>query len=330
MSNIQPILAQLTEHGYLILFAWVFAEVLGVPLPAAPVLLAAGALSATGRLSFGTSWLAGIQACFMADLVWYSVGRKWGSEVLGRLDEIWTKHPTKYKSRAYGLITRFGSRAMLVAKFLPGINMISAPLAAVGVPVAVYLAWEIPGSIAYIGAWLAAGRFLGHRIELLIPPARGTTGAFLSFLMIGVATLVTFRYRARREQRRQLAAARITPEELNELIALGQSPLVIDLRHPLDMLTDPRMIPGAIRLTPEELEQAHSALPQVGDIVLYCTCPHEESSVEIAHRLQAKGIQRVRPLLGGFARWKRLGYPLEEASERIHWHGTAQPISRIQ
>lgn len=330
MGNIQPILAQLTGHGYLLLFVWVFAEILGVPLPAAPVLLAAGALSATGRLSFEASWLAGIAACVMGDLLWYSVGRRWGSEILGRFDYIWTKHPAKYKSRAFGLITRFGSRAMLVAKFLPAINIISAPMAGIGVPVATYLAWEIPGSMAYIGAWLLAGRLLGPRIELLFPLARGATGAFLGFLMIGAATLATFRYRARRERLRLLAAARIKPEELKELITRGESPLIIDLRHPLDMLTDPRMIPGAVRLTPEELAEMQPELLQVGDVVLYCTCPNEESSAEMAHRLQAKGIQRVRPLLGGFALWRRLGYPLEEAPDQIHWHGAAQAISRIQ
>ncbi len=42
----------LLMYGYLLLFAWVLVEQLGIPLPATPVLLAAGALSADGPIRF--------------------------------------------------------------------------------------------------------------------------------------------------------------------------------------------------------------------------------------------------------------------------------------
>ena len=328
MPIIREILAQLTEHGSLILFLAVFAEILGVPLPAAPLLLAAGALSAAGRLSLGSSWLAGVAACVVADLLWYSVGRRWGPRVLGWLHAIWKKHPEKRRRRVFGLTARFGGEAMLVAKFLPGINMISAPLAGTGVPVSVYLAWEIPGSVIYIGAWLVAGRLLGDRCEHLPSLLHGATAATLALVLIALAVALAFRTRARREWRSRVQSSRVTSQELYTSIERGDHPVIVDLRHPLDMLTDPEMIPGAIRLTREELSEVHRDLFEAGPIVLYCTCPSDESSARMAHELETKGVGRVRWLLGGLATWKQMGYPLENAPDRIHWHETTQTASR--
>lgn len=328
MAIADIILTQLTERGSLILFLAVFAEVLGAPLPSAPLLLAAGALSVTGRLSLGASWLAGVVACVGADLLWYCVGRRWGPEVLGWLHDLWRKHPEKCRSRAFELTARFGGRSMLVAKFLPGLNMISAPLAGTGVPLATYLGWEIPGSIIYIGAWLVAGRLLGNRFDQLFSMVCSKEAAILGLLLTALAIVAALRFRMRREWRCRIESSRVTPLELHELIGRGENPVIVDLRHPLDMLTDPEMIPGAIRLTPEELSRIHQELLQMGDIVLYCTCPKDESSARMAQQLEAKGVRRVRWLLGGLAAWKKLGYPLEYAADRIHWHGAVDTATK--
>jgi rhodanese-related sulfurtransferase len=86
------------------------------------------------------------------------------------------------------------------------------------------------------------------------------------------------------------------------------------------MLADPRMIPGAIRLTPDELSKQNAEIPRDREIILYCTCPNEASSAILALKLRTMGISRIRPLLGGLDEWKRLGYPLEDATEKIGWH----------
>ena len=72
----------LLTYGYLLLFLWVFVEQLGIPLPATPVLLAAGALSAEHELSFPLALLAGVIACIMADTTWFLIGRRFGHHVL--------------------------------------------------------------------------------------------------------------------------------------------------------------------------------------------------------------------------------------------------------
>src|SRR3989449_245554 len=50
-SVMDGVIDVLVRHGYLVVFGWVLAEQIGLPLPAVPFLLAAGALAGDGRLS---------------------------------------------------------------------------------------------------------------------------------------------------------------------------------------------------------------------------------------------------------------------------------------
>ncbi len=68
-----------------------------------------------------------------------------------------------------------------------------------------------------------------------------------------------------------MAGLRIAPEELREKMEAGEPLTIIDLRHPLDLLPDPRTLPGALRISPEELQQRHNEITRGGEIVLFCT-----------------------------------------------------------
>jgi rhodanese-related sulfurtransferase len=90
----------------------------------------------------------------------------------------------------------------------------------------------------------------------------------------------------------------------------SEYPFIVDLRHPLDYLPDPRVLPGAVRIGPSEIALQAARIPRDRDIILYCTCPSEETSAKVALQLHRLGITRVRPLRGGFDGWKKAGYPL--------------------
>ena len=47
--------------------------------------------------------------------------------------------------------------------------------------------------------------------------------------------------------------------------------VIIDLRHPLDVLTDPRTLPGAVQISPEDLQKRNSEISRDGEVVLFCT-----------------------------------------------------------
>lgn len=165
-----------------------------------------------------------------------------------------------------------------------------------------------------IGVWLIQGRILENQLEALALLGHFGVGALV---IIGLG-FIAFVSRERQVLRRRIRSQRISPQELHRMISSENTPLIIDLRSPLDMLPDPRMIPGAIRLTQEEISAAAPDLPSDRDIVLYSTCPERQTSIDAALMLVHTGLTRVRLLSGGFRAWKQLGYELEDAIDKKH------------
>jgi rhodanese-related sulfurtransferase len=108
----------------------------------------------------------------------------------------------------------------------------------------------------------------------------------------------------------QLVAARVEPQDLKNQLDAGEPVFIVDLRHPLELLADPFTLPGALHLSPEHLAARSNEIPRDRDIVLYCTCPSEATAANTAMTLHKLGIERIRPLRGGFDKWKQLGFPL--------------------
>jgi rhodanese-related sulfurtransferase len=105
------------------------------------------------------------------------------------------------------------------------------------------------------------------------------------------------------------------PEELKSLLDEGEQVFIVDLRHPLELLPDPHTLPGALHFSPESLTARHHEIPRDRDIVLFCTCPSEATAAKTAMALHNLGIERVRPLRGGYDEWKRLGFPVQAVDD---------------
>ncbi len=71
--------AFLSSYGYWVFFAVGFAEFVGVPIVSVPVLIAGGASVASGTLGFWPMVLSVAAGGWLADLGWYSIGRRRGS-----------------------------------------------------------------------------------------------------------------------------------------------------------------------------------------------------------------------------------------------------------
>jgi rhodanese-related sulfurtransferase len=104
----------------------------------------------------------------------------------------------------------------------------------------------------------------------------------------------------------------ITPEALHSLLVSNREVLVIDVRHPLDVLGDSVIIPGAQWFAPEEVRANPSLLPKDQDLVVYCTCPSDKTSRMILHRALALGFLRIKFLKGGLEGWRSKGFPVEK------------------
>jgi membrane protein DedA with SNARE-associated domain len=271
MGALNQILAELARHGYLVLFSWIAAEQLGAPLPAAPLLLAAGVLSATGHLSFMTALSLSVLGCLIGDTVWYAIGRRWGTGVFRTLCKI-SLEPESCVRRGSDFVSRYGGSTLLIAKFIPGVNAVAVPLAATsGISLQVFFLYDLLGSIFYTSAFLTLGWIVGNRIDKLSQVAHSITGASAGFALLGALAILIGRYRQRRSFRKHLSMSRISPQELLQAIERGQNPFIIDLRHSPDMRRDPRVLPGAIHVDPKEIEARQAALPRGREVVLYCT-----------------------------------------------------------
>lgn len=305
----------LLVYGYLLLFAWVLVEQLGVPLPATPVLMAAGALSVDGHLNFPAALAVGIAAALIADSAWFLIGRRYGHHVLRILCKL-SLEPTTCVRRTQNSFSRRNAITLLFAKFVPGLATVAPPVAGEnGMGFAPFLFFDGIGAALWVGALLACGRVFGDLLKhdtRVLDWAGRFSGALL---LLGVAGFLVVRVVRRRMIMQQLAAARLEPAELKRQLDEGEPVFIVDLRHPLELLPDPYTLPGALHFSPESLATRHSEIPRDRDIVLFCTCPSEATAAKTAMQLHRLGIDRVRPLRGGYDEWKRLGFPLEAVSD---------------
>ncbi len=261
----------LLRHGYAVLFVIVLVEQAGVPLPSIPVLLAAGALVASGHLNVFAALLAVVAACLVADLTWFELGRRHGSRVLALLCRI-SLEPDSCVRRTEDVLAARGARALLFAKFLPGLSTVAPPVAGMTrMRLARFLVWDVAGALVWSGTYFALGYVFSGQLERVAEIAAGLGGRLLAVVGAALALYLAWKYAQRRRFIRELTVARITPDELHRRLDAGEDIVVVDLRHSLEFDADPATVPGAIHLLPEELAAGHGAIPRGREVVLYCT-----------------------------------------------------------
>lgn len=303
------------HYAYLIIFLWVLLEQVGLPVPSIPVLLAAGTLTATHQLSHPLVLLTVLVACLLSDSLWFFLGRRYGTSVLKLLCRLSFEASTCV-SKTEGYFSRRGTATLLFSKFVPGLSTVAPPIAGqIGVSYGRFFFWDLLGSIIWGETFILSGRFFGD-LAKKSAPFLSWLGHFAFFIFI-VMVLGFLAHRIWKQRRflQQVRELRLEPAELKSMIdaaaASGNTPpFIVDLRHPLDYLPDPRVLPGALRIGPNEIRQHSEIIPRDRDVILYCTCPSEETSAKLALQLHKMGIYRVRPLRGGFDGWKHAGYPL--------------------
>jgi len=200
------------QYGLIILPALAIAEQVGIPLPAAPVLLAVGALAAHGRVNITLVLVTLSVAALATDLAWYELGRRHGASVLERLYRC-SSRPDQCRRRAAAVFARHGARSMLVAKFLPGLTTILPPLAgAFAVGRVRFVLYDLVGVLLWAVAWLSVGYFFSDGIALIASRA-SALGQLVGLVVLAIALIgyVLFRYRRRRRGLAHLAEEAIAP-----------------------------------------------------------------------------------------------------------------------
>jgi membrane protein DedA with SNARE-associated domain len=261
----------LVRHGYAVVFASVLAEQLGLPIPAVPVLLAAGALAGAGNLSLALVLALSLVGALAGDLLWYELGRRRGMRIVQLLCRI-SLEPDSCVRRTEGSFERHGARSLLFAKFVPGLSTVAPPLAGVfRMRLGRFFAFDAAGTLLWAGGFVALGFAFADELERIADQAAVLGGGLFALLLGGLGLYVVVKLASRRRFLRQLRIDRITPEELKRKIDAGEEVVVVDLRHSLDFEADPALIPGALRVDAARIEETPESMPRDREIVLYCT-----------------------------------------------------------
>jgi membrane protein DedA with SNARE-associated domain len=267
MHNLIPFL---TQYGYAVLFIWVLAETMGLPIPSVPLLITVGALAGLGQMSLFLCIGLGVCAALSSDLFWYGMGRRRGGQLLSVLCRI-SLEPDSCVRRTENIFSRYGSRSLLIAKFVPGLSAVSTPLAGmIRMPLRLFLFFDCMGAILWVGSYTMFGYLLSEELDRASSYAASTGKVLLLLVAGGLSLYVLRKYFLRRSFLRELSVARITPEELKRKLDTGEDVTIIDVRHALDFEADPYIIPGTLRIPSEQLE-SYPAVPKDREVVVFCT-----------------------------------------------------------
>jgi membrane protein DedA with SNARE-associated domain len=260
-------LNSLTAHPYLVLLLAGVLERVGFPLFLSPVLVGAGALAAVGQMRLDVALWVTLLACVAGDTLWYELGRKRGDSVLSTLCRI-SFEPQSCVRRSKNFFERSTNRTLLLSKWLPGVSHVVPAVAGLsGVGRRHFFLVNLAGSALWVLAMMLAGYLPVERVHVAsaVGPIAFEAGLFL------LAGNVGFKYVQKRRFMKDLYKARIAPQDLLQMLNSGEKVSILDLRHPLDSVTDPRTLPGAIRVLPDDVAGRASSLPKDQEIVLYCT-----------------------------------------------------------
>jgi rhodanese-related sulfurtransferase len=140
---------------------------------------------------------------------------------------------------------------------------------------------------------------------------------FVVALVAGVLVIAACLFIRGKRQQQRVIDSHIAVGDLNNRIKHGERLTIVDLRHPLDVLASPQVIPGATHMDPAQVERKSEEIPLDANIVLYCTCPNEETSMRVLGQLRKRGFRHVRALSGGLPKWKEAGLPVQELYPEI-------------
>lgn len=256
------------RHGAAALFLFSLAENAGLPIPALPVLMLAGALTWGGGAPFFLCLAGAVAGAIAADSLWYWLGRWRGRGILSSLCRV-SLNPDACVERAEDGFHRRKIATILSAKFLPGVNTVTPPLAgAVGMPFPRFLLLDLVAAVIWAGTGLLLGRLFGAEIARV---AQGMQGAVGWTVVAGIGVYIVWRGWYRRYLVRRYAVPRIDPDDLHRRMSAGEDFLVLDLRSDAAFAGADRMVIGALRVRPATFHREAHRLPRDRELVFYCT-----------------------------------------------------------
>ncbi len=268
MHELQALLAQ---HGLLLVFGNVLLAQLGLPLPAMPILIIAGALVAQGDMGLASILAVTLVASLLGDTPWYFAGRRYGYRVLRLLCRIAIEPDTCVKQTEI-LFERWGAPSLIFAKYIPGFATVAPPLAgAMQLPFSRFAAYSALGALLWAIAPLLAGALLSAQVEQALAWMERTGSRGPLVVAAIIAAYILLKLVERHLMIRYLRSTRISVSELLAMLNAGAPLVLLDVRSDIARRLDPRHIPGAIAINLAQVENVLDEAEINHDIVVYCS-----------------------------------------------------------
>jgi membrane protein DedA with SNARE-associated domain/rhodanese-related sulfurtransferase len=304
------LISMIQQYGVGFVFLNVLALQAGLPVPAYPALIVAGAYAAMGGRPLWQLVLVGVAAALIADTGWYLAGRKFGLRILAFLCKM-SLSPDSCVRQTESIFERFGATSMLFAKFVPGFASVATALAgAMHLRYAVFVLFDAIGA----GLWVGVGVTIGYVFRDAIGDAVDKLNSLghygLIIVIAGFAVWVAVKWWHRHMFVKQLRMDRMSVEELRTLMDESKIEAIVDVRSPLMQASTGR-IPGARTIDMKKIAEGFDGVATDGEVVVYCACPNEATAVKVAQALRKVGFKRIRPLNGGIDAWIEAGNAVE-------------------
>ena len=287
------------DHGLALEFLFALMSQAGLPVPAEPALVIAGALAASGEWRPEVAWIVAASAALIADHAWYLAGRYRGRSLLGLVCRISLSPDTCVRS-ADGLLQRFGGGLLVLAKLIPGVAAVAIPTAAAsGMTYGRFLLYDGIGAAAWSGLWVGVGVIFGREIDRVLDRMEAAGSRIGWILALLVAAWIVAKALQRWRLKRLFRATRIDADEVRRRLADGDPLVIIDARSRLALQDDPRRLPDSQSWETLEGQRDLGSRFRGSLVVTFCTCPNEASAAVVAQRLIVAGHRDVRVLAGG-------------------------------
>jgi len=302
------------QYGPLLFFANVLAAAVGLPVPAMPTLVLFGAMAMLHPEMIGSQLVTvlalSVLGALIGDTVWYVAGRRYGGTTLKTICRLSLSRDScvRKTERFFG---RYGVRVLAVARFIPGLSLVSVPMAgALGTRYRTFAGYDALGAALWTICGLLVGLVFYRQIDWLFAGASRLGHAVLFVIAVLLGMYAAVRWMRRRALIRQLANARIGVDELEALLRDPIAPVILDVRSEEHRKLDPFAIPGAQFADDRHVGDIVARYPLTQKFVVYCSCPNEVSAALMAKRLTDAGFPHALALRGGLDAWRDTGRQL--------------------
>ena len=302
----EALLQVIETYGLWVVFLCVLLDQGGLPFPAYPAIIVTAAIATDLEQPLLPVLLVATLAAILADLLWFSAGRRFGAALLRQMCRL-SLSPDSCVGLTRRIYGRWGAPSLIVSKYVPGFAAVATTLAGeTGTSVRKFVFYDGIGAALWAGGAVALGVVFHTAVGVLLLELESLGHYALMLLIAGIALFVALKWWQRYRFALQIRMSRISIDELVELIAKDAATIILDVRTS-EHRAKQGWIHGAIHVR----DIADLDLDPGKEVVVYCDCPNDASAAVVAKKLKDKGFSHVRPLAGGMQAWMAQGRPID-------------------